>query len=174
MEQVQNGRIGAIPRKVKQMSAKSIQTISLSYSSAKSTLKVPLTFNKVEKTKNENFNFVHLVSSVDQHNLATIRCMQILYIPRTALLLGIFLFWFGMAHELQPRNRLETCLTFSFIKFCCFCLWISVVACIVKPHPDYWTRVTVSKPQSKQKFDYSFSIYLALKTANSPIRVFTC
>ena len=41
-------------------SAKSLQTTFLCYSNAKSTLKVPLTFNKVEKTKLENFNFVQI------------------------------------------------------------------------------------------------------------------
>ena len=36
---------------------------SLCYSNAKSTLKVLLTFNNVEKTKLENFDFVHLLTS---------------------------------------------------------------------------------------------------------------
>ena len=35
-------------------SAKTLQTTSLCYSNAKSTLKVPLTFSMVEKTKLEN------------------------------------------------------------------------------------------------------------------------
>ena len=55
--------IGAAPRKTKQRSEKSLQTTSLCYSIAKSTLKTPLTFSKVEKTKLENFDFVHLLSS---------------------------------------------------------------------------------------------------------------
>ena len=54
--------IGAAPRKTKQRSAKCLQTTSLGYSIAKSTLQVPLTFNKAEKTKRENVNFVHLLS----------------------------------------------------------------------------------------------------------------
>ena len=45
---------------MKQRSSKSLQTTYLCYSNAKSTLKVPLNFNKVEKTKLEIFNFVHL------------------------------------------------------------------------------------------------------------------
>ena len=53
--------IGAAPGKTKQRSAKSIQTISLRYSSAKSTLKVLLNYNKVEKTEHENFDFVLLL-----------------------------------------------------------------------------------------------------------------
>ena len=36
-----------------------MQTTFLYYSKAKSTLKVPLTFNEVEKTKLENFEFAH-------------------------------------------------------------------------------------------------------------------
>ena len=54
--------IRAVPRKEKQRSAKCFQTTSLCYSNAKSTLKVPLTLNKVEKTELENFDFVHLLS----------------------------------------------------------------------------------------------------------------
>ena len=42
---------------------KSLQTASLFYSNAKSTLKVPLTFNRVEKAKLKNFDFVHFLSS---------------------------------------------------------------------------------------------------------------
>ena len=52
--------IGAASRKIKQRSSKSLQTTSLYYSSAKSTLNVPLPINKVEKT---NFDFVHLLYS---------------------------------------------------------------------------------------------------------------
>ena len=39
-----------------------LNTTSLQYSNVTSTLKVPLTFNKVEK-RIKNFNFVHLLSS---------------------------------------------------------------------------------------------------------------
>ena len=55
--------LGAASRKMKQMSLKSLRTIFLPYSNAKSTPKVLLTFNKVEKTKLENFNFVQFFSS---------------------------------------------------------------------------------------------------------------
>ena len=44
---------------MKQRSAKSLQTTSLCYFNAKSTIKVPLTFTKGGKAKHENFNFVH-------------------------------------------------------------------------------------------------------------------
>ena len=57
--------IGTAVKKTKQRSSKSLQTTctSLCYSNAKSAVKVPLTFNKVEKTKVENFDFVNLSSS---------------------------------------------------------------------------------------------------------------
>ena len=47
------------------MSAKTLHTTctSLCYSNAKHALKVSLTFNKVEKSKHENYDFVHLHSS---------------------------------------------------------------------------------------------------------------
>ena len=68
MGQVQNGHlyisIGAVPRRTKQRSAKGLQTTSLCYSNAKFTVKVLLTFNKVENTKLESFDFVHLLSSL--------------------------------------------------------------------------------------------------------------
>ena len=68
MAQVQNGRLyiryrSNSKKKTKQRSEKSLQTTSLCYSIAKSSLKPPLTFSKVEKTKRENFDFVHLLSS---------------------------------------------------------------------------------------------------------------
>ena len=51
------------PEKSEAGSKKSLQTTSLGYSIAKSTLKTPLTFSEVEKTKHENFHCVHLLSS---------------------------------------------------------------------------------------------------------------
>ena len=75
----------AAPRKMKQRSSKCLQTTSLSYSNAKSTLKVPLTFNTLEKTKHKNLNFIHLFSSscffLARHNSKSIWCMRILNIP---------------------------------------------------------------------------------------------
>ena len=41
-------------------------------------LKVPLTFNKVEKTKNENFDFLFFFG---RHDSKSIQCMGILNIP---------------------------------------------------------------------------------------------
>ena len=70
----------------------------------KSTPKVLLTFNKVEKTKVENFNFVHLLSSSSsssfstflfaRRNLKSTRSMQILNIRNECIanLLHSYLF----------------------------------------------------------------------------------
>ena len=63
MGQVQNGFKKNEAEECQKRSAKSVQTISLCYSSAKCTLNVLLTFNKVEKTKLENFDLVYLLSS---------------------------------------------------------------------------------------------------------------
>ena len=126
---------------MKQRDAKSVQTISLSYSNAKSTLKLSLTFNNVENTRHENFNFAHL-SSFDQYNSTTIWCRQMVYIPNDCSATGnlSFLVW-GSAEattgELWPQNRLQRPFAFSLINFWGFCLCISGVACIVKPHLDY-------------------------------------
>ena len=54
--------IGEAPRKTKQTSVECLQTTFLRYFNAKSTLKVPLAFNKVEKMEHKNFDFVHLLS----------------------------------------------------------------------------------------------------------------
>ena len=109
--------------------------------------KVLLTLNKAEKTKRENVNFVPLLSfflSIT-HNSKTIRCMQILYIqnncPATE---HLFLVWDGVratTGELRPRNGPRVCKTSVFVDFWGFCLRNPSLARIVRPHPDYWTRV---------------------------------
>ena len=140
--------IGAAPRKTKQRSAKRLQTTSLGYSIAKSTLQVPLTFNKAEKTKRENVNFVHLLSffflssSSVTHNSKTTRCMQILYIPNdcSATEHLPFLVWGGVratTGELWPRNGPRACKTSVFVDFWGFGLRNPGGARIVRPHPDY-------------------------------------
>ena len=40
-----------------------------------------LNFLKLKKTNSENCDFADLLSLFDQHNLKTIWCMQLLYIP---------------------------------------------------------------------------------------------
>ena len=89
MAQVQNGRLciryGSNSQKTKKRSEKSIQTISLCYSIAKYTLNTPLTFGKVEKSKHESSDFVHVSSSFFffsiKHNSNTIGNVQTLSIP---------------------------------------------------------------------------------------------
>ena len=76
-----------LPEKLKQRSSKSLQTTSLCYCNAKSTLKVLLIFNKVDKTNVENLDFIHLVPSssssffLAKHNSKRIQSQQILNIP---------------------------------------------------------------------------------------------
>ena len=68
---------------------------SLCFSNVKSTPEVPLTFNKVEKTKLENFDFVHLSSFFfHRHSPKSIRSLRILNIPNGCLanLLHSYLF----------------------------------------------------------------------------------
>ena len=147
MGQVQNGHLYIMykssSQKTKQRSSKRLQT------NAKSTLKIPLTFNKVEKTKLEDFNFVHLFSSsffFARHNPKSIQCIQILNIPNnwSANLLHTYLFWslcelrvasYGLKTVPKSfRILMHTLLGFSRNN----CVG---VARIVRPHLDYWMRV---------------------------------
>ena len=109
MGQVQNGRLYIRYRsnfpETKQRSEKSLQTTSFCYSIAKSIRKTLLTFSKVEKTKHENFDFVHLLSlffffSI-KHNSKTIRCMQILSIPNDCSANEDYSYLFGAVYELR-------------------------------------------------------------------------
>ena len=134
--------MGAAPRKTKQRGEKSSQATSPGYSIAKSTLKVPLTLNKVEKTKVENFDFVHLLSSSSsssssssfffffffffsiKHNSKTIRRVQILRIPAIALLMKIIPTCFELRASYDWRvmaSKLSrTRFAFSFVRFLAF------------------------------------------------------
>ena len=148
--------MGAAPRKTKQRSEKSLQTTSLCYSIAISTLKTPLTFSKVEKTKHENFDFVHLLSSSSsfffffffffiKHNSKTIQCVQILNIPNDCSAHGDYSYRFWAVYELRLasyslktvsntlRVLLRTLLSFSRND----CVGM---ARMVRPHLDNWTR----------------------------------
>ena len=122
----------AAPRKKKQRSEKSLQTTSLCYSIAKSTLKTPLTFSKVEKNKHENFDFVHLLSffffllsfSFIKHNSKTIRCVQILNIPNDCSADGDYSYMFWAVYELRLASyglkTVSTRFAFSFVRFLAF------------------------------------------------------
>ena len=126
---------------------KSLQTTSLCYSIAKSTLKTPLTFSKVEKTKHKNFDFVHLLSSFSfiKHNSKTIRCVQILRTPNDCSDNVDYSYMFWAVYELRLvsyglktvsntlRVLLRTLLSFSRNN----CVGM---ARMVRPHLDNWTR----------------------------------
>ena len=139
MEQVQNGRLyiryTSNSQKTKQRSEKSLQTTSLCYSIAKPTLKSTLTFSTVEKTKHENFDFVHLLSSFFfllsssfffsiRHNSKTVRWMQILSMPKIPLLMKIILPCFWAVYELRLASYglklFQTRFGFSFVRFLAF------------------------------------------------------
>ena len=78
---------GEALRNTKQRSSKTLQTTSVRQSNANSTLKPPLTFNEVEKTKHENFDFVcFFFVHFARHNSKSIRCMRVLKCPTTVLL----------------------------------------------------------------------------------------
>ena len=79
--------------------------------------------------------------------------------------------------KLRPRNCPPVCKTLVFVDFWGFFSIISGVAHKVKPHPDYWTRVTgcdelASNRQRDQQWVvsrnstivFSTYMYLALKT----------
>ena len=117
--------IGGASRKMKQRSAKSLQTTALCYFNAKSTLKVPLIFNKIEKT-NMKFRFCSslfffhsfflsffLYFFLARHNLKSTWCMRILNMPNdclpTCYILTCFEFhvaynWQVMASKLSPKT----------------------------------------------------------------------
>ena len=64
-----------------------------------------------------------------------------------------------MTGELPPQNCLQRHLACLVVDFWGFCSIISGVACIVRLHPDYQMRATVSK----QKFSYSVLYILGLE-----------
>ena len=164
----------------------------LSYSIAKSTLQVPLTFTQGRENQTRKLSILFiffllsffLLSSVT-HNSKTIRCMQILYIPNdcSATEHLPFLVWGGVratTGELRPRNGPRVCNTSVFVDFWGFCLRNPGVARIVRPHPDYWTRVlqcgdvfSRQLPASRSWLQFS-SIYLMLKTILIPRKDALC
>ena len=141
---------GFVFSRTKQRSSTSFRTTSFCYSYAKSTLLVPLTFNRVKKTKHEIFNFVHLRSSFflcfsARHDLESIRCMQTLNTPNnySANLLHSYLFWASCelqvaSYGLKAVPKMLRILMHMLLGFSCNnCVGMT---CIVRPHLDYWTR----------------------------------
>ena len=130
-----------------QNSAKILQTTIFCYSNAKSTLKLLLTFNKVEKTKPENsilflfFFFLFSSSSpgingkvygvskyLTYQTIAVLTC----YIP-ICFELCVSYKWWVMAQMLS----------ISCLRSHAYAFWLSHnncvrVACIVRLHLDYW------------------------------------
>ena len=71
--------------------------------------KLIINYIKDEKTKCENFNFVHLLSFFISFIQKLYGVCEYYTYQITALLPGIFLFWFGAAYELQLASYgLET------------------------------------------------------------------
>ena len=117
----------------------------------RSTLKTPLTFSKVEKTKHENFDLVHLsfffFFFFIKHtcNSKLIRCVQILRIPNDCSANVDYSYMFWAVYELRLasyglktvsntlRVLLRTLLSFSRNN----CVGM---ARMVRPHLDNWTR----------------------------------
>ena len=119
--------MGPALRKMKQRSSKSLQTTSLCCSNAKSTVKVPLTFNEVEKTKVVNFNFLHLFSFFYKNNSKSIWSLQISNIPNDCLATLLEL---HMGVELSPKNcpkslyfLMCTLLDFTRSKLCVYAMY---------------------------------------------------
>ena len=132
---------------MKQSREKSLPTTSLCYSIAKSTLKTLLTFSKVEKTKHENFSFVHLLSffffSIKLYS-KTIQFVKILNIPNGWSFTVDYFYRFSALCELRLASYgLETVantlriLLRTLLSFSRNCV---VVARMVRPHPDNWTH----------------------------------
>ena len=115
---------------------------------------VLLAFIKVKKTKPQiSILFSFFFSFSDQHVLKTIWCIWILYVPNDCSMTRHlpFLVWGGVwatTGELQPQNCFQKCLMCLIVDFWGLCSIIPGLACIVRPHPDYWMCAT----PSKQKF----------------------
>ena len=137
--------IGAAPRKTKQRSEKGLQATPICYCIENSTLKTPLTFNKVEKTKHESFAFVHIsfffFYSIKYYS-KSVRFVNIGNIPNIWSITLDYSYWFSASCELRLasigletvdntlRVLLGTLLAFNAIYNCVG------VARMVRPHSD--------------------------------------
>ena len=153
---------------MKQRSSKSLRTTSFYYSNDKSIPKVLLTFNKVQKTKLENFDFLHLLSSLfflARHNSKSIWSLQILNIPNDCLanLLHSSLFWAlcklrVLSYGLKTVPKLLHILMRTLLSFphnnCVG------VARKVWPHLDYWARAVKAARSIGRSSCITFSINL--------------
>ena len=147
--------------------------MSLSYSNAECTLKVLLTFNKVEKTKRK-ISILFIFFFLDRYNSTTIWCMQILCIPNNCSATGHlpFLVWGGAwftTGGLRPKNCFQGRFMFSVFDFWGFCSIILTVAHIVRPHLDYWIPATTFIWLS-WSLNIVLFIYSALKTVQRQLK----
>ena len=93
------------PKKNEAEKWKSLQTTSLCYSVAKYALYVPLTNNKVEKTKTWKFQFCsNFLFFFVMHNLKTIQCVWILCIPNDCSANGDDSYLFWAVYKLRLAN----------------------------------------------------------------------
>ena len=148
----------AAPRKMKQMSSKSIQATSFCQSDAKSTLLVPLTFIKGKKISKAKLSILFIFflsflhsSFTNKHNQNTIWCVRIIYMPNECFAPKHlpFLAWGGVqvtTGKVRPQNCLQNILHAQSMT--------SGVS--VQPFRVWYVQ---SGHRSKQKFDYRF-LYL--------------
>ena len=160
MGQVQNGHLYIRYRSNSQKKNqaeewKSLQITSLCYSVAKSTLKTPLTFWNSRKPNMKNFNFVHLSSSSSPSSITQkLQCVQILsvsndcsaYKDYSCLFWAVYELWlasYGLKTVSNTASKLsQTRFAFLLRMLLSFsCNNCVGMARMVRPHPDYWTRV---------------------------------
>ena len=156
MGQFQNGhlyvRYRSNLKKKRSRGVKSLQTTNtlLFYYCCKSTQKTPLTLKKVEKTKHENFEFVHFLSSSSffffiTHNSKTIQWVQILSIPSDCYANEDYSYLFWAVYKLRLVSYGPKTVAHMLCSLLCTLLNFSHNNCVgmarmVRPHPDYWMR----------------------------------
>ena len=134
-------------------------------------LLVPLTFNRVEKTKLENFDFVYLfLSFFYRNNLKRVRSLWILNIPNncSAIVLRSYLFWascelwvasFGLKRVAETLHVLMRMLL-GFSRMNCV-----GIARIVRPHLDYCAHAVQAARSVRRSLFVVFSINLVYSKA---------
>ena len=103
-----------------------------------------------------------------QNPFALYPCVWRVVYQTNARLPGIFLFWLGAVYELRLVSYGHETVSKNTS-----CAWSSISGAsvqlfrvwhiTVRRHPDNWTSATVSKPRSKQKFEYRFLYLLRLE-----------
>ena len=156
MGQVQNGHLYIMYRRSSQKNEAEERKKLTEYISllliAKSTLKTPLTFIKVDKTKHENFDLVYLLSSSFffcffsvKHNSKTIWFVKILNIPNGWYFTVDYSYWLSSSCDLRlasygletVTNMLRVLLRTLLLSF--YLNNFVGVARMARPHLDYRT-----------------------------------